>query len=79
MLEGFTKLMLVVMIGSAAISAFLGGLVGGIIGWLVGWLTAIPLVISIPAGAIAGVALAETLAFRYWYGDRNSHPADEQA
>ena len=57
MIEIFEKMLLIAIITIATIAFFAGALLG--------WLAGIPLVISIPAGAIAGVALAETLAFRY--------------
>ncbi len=61
MLEIFEKLMLL-----AVITAFFtGGLLGGLLGALLWWAGGVPLAISIPTGAIAGVVLAETLAFRY--------------
>lgn len=65
MIEIFEKMLLIAVITIATIAFFAGALLGVLLGALLGWLAGIPLVISIPAGAIAGVALAETLAFRY--------------
>ena len=80
MLEGFLKLMLVVMIGFVAILTIAGGLMGALLGALLGWLTSTPLVVAIPVGAIIGAVLAGALAvWGLWYRKNSSHPADEQA
>ena len=65
MLEIFEKLMLLAVITIATIAFFTGGLLGGLLGALLWWAGGVPLAISIPTSAIAGVVLAETLAFRY--------------
>lgn len=80
MIEIFEKMLLIAVIAIATIAFFAGFLLGVLLGALLGWLAGIPLVISIPAGAIAGVVLAETLAFRYIrYRNRsNSYPVDDK-